>query len=314
MLPIIAIISARRAIIARATLPFVVMRNVTILPPNTPKITLITCYIYFKAKLVIFPAFLKKVVKPLTYLKIIINYCILIKNTMRCVMLSSVNYWTAFSAGVLSFFSPCLLPLVPAYIMYLTGSYVDRKKALIQTLGFIIGFTTIFMLLGISASALGKILIRNKILLGQISGLAIVFFGLNMIGILKIPFLTRDHRKNKARTEVNFTAAIAIGMAFAFGWTPCFGPILGAILASTAALSKNVAEGVQMLFIYSMGMAVPFLLTAFFIEFFDKHVAALGKGSKILNRIAGVVMVAMGALIFFNKIHIVSNFLLKLTN
>lgn len=233
-------------------------------------------------------------------------------------MFLQVNYWTAFTAGILSFFSPCLLPLVPAYIMYLTGSYdhsdrnQKRKRALIQTLGFIIGFTIIFMILGISASALGQIFARNKMLLSRISGIVIMFFGLYMTGWIKIPFLAKDFRKTKARTKVTFISAIGIGMAFAFGWTPCFGPILGAILASTAALSQNVSEGVKLLFVYSMGMAVPFLFTAFFLDFFDRHVAALGKHSKKLNLIAGIFMFLLGLLIFTNKMYVVSNFLLKL--
>ena len=235
-------------------------------------------------------------------------------------MFLQVNYWTAFTAGILSFFSPCLLPLVPAYIMYLTGSFDNadiaqkRKHAIIQTLGFIIGFTIVFMILGISASALGQVFARNKLLLGRISGLVIMFFGLYMAGLIKIPFLTRDYRKTKARTKVTFMSAIGIGLAFAFGWTPCFGPILGAILASTAAMSQNVGEGVKLLFVYSMGMAVPFLLTTFFLDFFDRHVAALSKHSRKLNLIAGLFMFVLGLLIFTNKMNIVSNFLLKLFN
>ncbi len=235
-------------------------------------------------------------------------------------MFLQVNYWTAFTAGILSFFSPCLLPLVPAYIMYLTGSFDNadiaqkRKHAIIQTLGFIIGFTIVFMILGISASALGQVFARNKMLLSRISGLVIMFFGLYMAGWIKIPFLTRDYRKTKARTKVTFMSAIGIGMAFAFGWTPCFGPILGAILASTAAMSQNVGDGVKLLFVYSMGMAVPFLLTTFFLDFFDRHVAALSKHSKTLNLIAGLFMFVLGLLIFTNNMNIVSSFLLKLLN
>lgn len=235
-------------------------------------------------------------------------------------MLLQVNYWTAFTAGVLSFFSPCLLPLVPAYIMYLTGSFdtddvsKKQKKAVVQTLGFIIGFTLVFMILGVSASFVGQLFAQNKALLSKLSGVVIIFFGLYMAGIIKLSFLTKDYRKTKGQTKMTFLTAITIGMAFAFGWTPCFGPILGAILASTAALSRNVAEGVRMLFVYSMGMAVPFLLTSVFLGFFDEKVTKLAKYSKQLNRIAGVFLVLVGCLIYFDKMTLIANWLLQLTN
>lgn len=235
-------------------------------------------------------------------------------------MFLQVNYWTAFTAGILSFFTPCLLPLVPAYIMYLTGSYDTddvinkRKKAIIQTLGFIIGFTIVFMILGVSASFIGRIFAQNKALLGKLSGLVIIFFGLYMSGLIKVPYLTKDYRKNKARTNVTFLSAIAIGMAFAFGWTPCFGPILGAILASTAAISNNVAEGVKLLFVYSMGMALPFLLTSVFLNVFESKLAFITKHSKKINVVAGLFLVLIGILIFTDKMSIIANWLLKVTN
>lgn len=234
-------------------------------------------------------------------------------------MFLQVNHWTAFTAGILSFFTPCLLPLVPAYIMYLTGSYDSndvkskRSYALIQTFGFIIGFTIIFMILGVSASAIGQVFAQNKALLSKLSGLAIILFGVYMTGLVKIPFLSKDYRKTKPRTKTTFLSAIGMGMAFAFGWTPCFGPILGAILASTAFISKNVSEGVGLLFVYSMGMAVPFILTALFMDLFDRYVASLGKYSKKLNVIAGFVMIVFGILIFTDKLIDISNWLLQLT-
>lgn len=235
-------------------------------------------------------------------------------------MFLQVNYWTAFTAGVLSFFTPCLLPLVPAYIMYLTGSFdtddviKKRKKAVFQTLGFIIGFTIVFMILGVSASFIGRVFAQNKALLSKLSGLIIIFFGLYMSGLIKVPYLTKDYRKNKARTNVTFFSAIAIGMAFAFGWTPCFGPILGAILASTAAMSNTVTEGVKLLFVYSMGMALPFLLTSIFLNVFDEKLAFITKHSKKINVVAGLFLMLIGVLIFTDKLSIVANWLLKLTN
>ncbi len=233
-------------------------------------------------------------------------------------MHTQVGYFTAFSAGLLSFFSPCLLPLIPGYIMYITGAYSNeaiqekRKKALLQTLGFVLGFSLVFMLLGISASALGQLFIRNQRLLSRLSGLVIILFGFMMTGLVNIPFLARDHRKKAPRSNATFLSAIGLGMAFAFGWTPCFGPILGAILAYTSALSNRVSEGMVLLGIYSLGMAIPFLITAYFIDFFERKVNAFGKFSKIMKPIAGGLMILIGLLIVFNKMYLITNFLFSI--
>ncbi len=232
-------------------------------------------------------------------------------------MLFEVNGLTAFTAGVVSFLSPCLLPLIPAYIMYLTGSFdstgkTQLKKTLVQTLSFILGFTLVFMLLGISASALGQVFSRHKLLLAKISGLFIIAFGIHMTGLVKIPFLSRDYRQNKPLKKTNMLSAIGMGMAFAFGWTPCFGPVLGAILASTAAFSNHVIDGVIMLGIYSLGMAIPFLITALFIGFFDQYIVKISRHTEWLNRVAGFVMIVFGILMLTGKLTIIANFLLNL--
>ena len=231
-------------------------------------------------------------------------------------MFLQVSYWTAFSAGVASFFSPCLLPLIPAYIMYMAGAYDSqtisqkRKLILFRTFGFIIGFTIIFMLLGISASALGRLFATHKTLLARISGILIVFFGLYLMGFLKLPILSKDYRKSKTRGKMTFFTSIGMGMAFAFGWTPCFGPILGAILASTAAMSRNVADGAFLLWIYSMGMAIPFIITALFINTVEKYTQKLSEHSETINRIAGVIMIVLGILMATGKLgSLVNNFL-----
>lgn len=233
-------------------------------------------------------------------------------------MITSVGYWTAFSAGIVSFLSPCLLPLIPAYILYISGSLdaeetaQNTRRAVVQTLGFILGFTVIFMLLGISASALGRLLISHKDLLSKISGLFIMFFGAYMAGWIKLPFMGKDYRKRVAKSKMTFISAVGMGMAFAFGWTPCFGPILGAILASTAAISTNVSQGVLLLFVYSMGMAVPFLLTAIFLNAFSRWVDVFSKHARVINTIAGVIMILLGALMFLGKLQQVANWLLSL--
>ncbi len=228
-----------------------------------------------------------------------------------------VSYWAAFSAGVLSFFSPCLLPLIPGYILCLTGAYSNdelrqkRKKALFQTFGFILGFTMVFMLLGLSASALGQLFIQNQQLLGRIGGLVIIFFGLLMTGLISFSPLRKDYRKHKPATKVTFFSAIGLGTAFAFGWTPCFGPILGAILAYTSTMSQNLSQGLILLFIYSMGMALPFMITAFFIDFIEQRVSAFSQYSRVLKPIAGGFMIVIGLLIFTNRMQIITNYLLE---
>ncbi|MDK2866652.1 MAG: cytochrome c-type biosis protein [Clostridiales bacterium] len=223
-------------------------------------------------------------------------------------MIIQVNAWAAFTAGIASFFSPCLLPLIPAYIMYLTGSYdvedikLQRRKAIIQTLGFILGFTIVFILMGVTASAVGKLFASNKAWLSRLAGVFILFFGLNMLGILKLPFMHQDYRKQFVLKKTTPIYAVGMGMAFAFGWTPCFGPIIGAILASTTAFSRNVSEGVYLLTIYSLGMAIPFLLTAIFIDFVQNHLVALNKHMSWLNKVAGFTLCLLGLLMLLGKL------------
>lgn len=225
-------------------------------------------------------------------------------------MIQNVGLMAAFVAGMLSFFSPCLLPLIPGYLMFLTGGYSEksqRKTTLVQTFGFIIGFTTIFILLGISASALGRVLLTHQALLAKISGITIVFFGLLMLDVIYLPFFGRDHRKQKKHYKVTFFSAIGLGMAFAFGWTPCFGPILGAILAYTSYTSSNVAHGVLLLSIYSLGMAVPFLITAWFIDFFEQKLHVFSKSTGWFKKLAGIIMIVIGLLMFFGRLSLISN-------
>lgn len=225
-------------------------------------------------------------------------------------MLQDISLWAAFAAGLVSFFSPCLLPLIPGYILFITGSFSENahsKKPLIQTLGFVLGFTFIFILLGISASALGRLLIQHQVLLAKVSGLFIIFFGLVTTEWIRIPFLSKDYRKNRPQSKVSFLSAFGLGIAFAFGWTPCFGPILGAILAYTSYTSTNIQQGVVLLFTYSLGMAIPFLLSAIFIDFFEKKLQFLARPSKRFKRLSGLILILIGLLIFTGKLQLLTN-------
>lgn len=221
----------------------------------------------------------------------------------------------AFGAGFLSFFSPCILPLIPAYIMYITGLSVEedlekqRLKALTKTLGFVLGFTIIFMVMGSSASFIGKVFIRNKEIFTKISGIVIVVFGLNMMGVLKLKFLNFNKKIKAPKKMTHWFSSILMGMAFAAGWTPCFGPVLASILIYAGG-TATISKGVLLLLVYSIGMGIPFILTALFINVFINLMERAEKVLKYLPIISGVIMVIFGLLIFFNKVIDISRLLL----
>lgn len=226
-----------------------------------------------------------------------------------------VSFPIAFGAGFLSFFTPCLLPMIPAYIMYITGVNMEdelsqkRLFALIRTLGFVIGFTIIFMIMGSSASFLGGVFIRNRMIFSRISGLLLVLFGLNLMGLLRLKIFQSRPRTKAPKKMRNWFSSVLMGMAFAAGWTPCFGPVLGAILMYASG-SSTISNGTALLFVYSVGMAIPFLLTALFINVFIKFMAKADKLMYYLPKIGGAVMVIFGILVFFDKVIVLSNLLL----
>lgn len=229
--------------------------------------------------------------------------------------LGNVSLPIAFGAGFLSFFSPCILPLIPVYIMYMAGVNLEseleerRLIALTRTIGFIIGFTIIFMIMGTSASFLGKIFIRNREIFSKISGALIVIFGLNMMGIIKFKFLDMEKKMKAPKKVSNWFSSILMGMAFAAGWTPCFGPVLASILIYAGG-AATVSKGVYLLFIYSVGMAIPFLLTALFINVFSKFLEKTEKVMVYIPKIGGLIMVVFGILVFFNKVIDISRLML----
>lgn len=234
---------------------------------------------------------------------------------MNLIDIIDVSVPIAFGAGFISFFSPCILPLIPAYIMYITGVNIEedlqrqRLFALNRTLFFVLGFTIIFMIMGTSASFLGKIFIRNKNLFSKISGVIIIIFGLNMMGIVKIGFLNIERRIKAPKKITGGLSSTVMGMAFAAGWTPCFGPTLGAILMYAGG-ADTISKGVFLLFVYSIGMGLPFILTALFINTFTKFLDRADGLLKYVPTISGLIMVIFGVLIFFEKLMAISNFLL----
>lgn len=212
---------------------------------------------------------------------------------------SSLGVIAALLAGTISFVSPCVLPLVPGYVSYIagrtgaTGAERSRSQAVWLSFCFVLGFSTIFMALGASATALGQALLRWRFELNLIGGAVVILFGLFMLGAARIQTMERDLRFNLDLPGGQPVAAYVLGLAFGFGWTPCIGPILGAILTASAA-SATISEGVWLLGIYSAGLGVPFLIVAAFTDQVAARLRAIGAVGRRLHQVAGAVMVFMG--------------------
>jgi len=224
--------------------------------------------------------------------------------------MTEVSLLWAFFAGLVSFLSPCVLPLVPGYIAIISGSSLEELKAgqdqkmlaktLMQSVFFIIGFSFVFISLGATATWLGQTLLQKMSLLTRIGGLLIILFGLHMTGILKIGVLYRDARVHNTSSPATAAGSLLMGLAFAFGWTPCIGPILAGILA-IAATQEHLAQGIFLLAVYSAGLAVPFLLTTLGINRFMSFYQRFRKHLHRLEVAAGVMLIVLGALIATNN-------------
>lgn len=204
----------------------------------------------------------------------------------------------AFLAGVLSFLSPCVLPLVPTYLAYVGGSGASRPLLLRNAGLFVLGFSLVFIAMGASASALGSVLREQRELLTIVGGVLVIVFGLVMLGVIRLPFLYRDTRRSIGSTTDTQRpwGATLLGMAFAFGWTPCIGPVLGSILAAAGA-SGTLATGVGLLTAYAAGLAVPFLLAALAIEPFTRMSRGLGRWLPWIERAAGALLLVVGVML-----------------
>ena len=220
----------------------------------------------------------------------------------------------AFSAGLLSFLSPCVLPLIPAYVTYLTGTTVEnintpkqKLNTLYKSIGFVIGFTIIFVILGASVTSLGKLFATNQNTLRKIGGALVVIFGLHTTGIFKIKYLYYEKKMFPFKRLSGNFGSVLMGMAFATGWTPCIGPILSSILIF-AQNTTTVSKGIILLLIYSLGLAVPFILTAVAINNSSKYIRKFSKYLPIISVVSGVLMILMGVLIFTNKVNVLSGY------
>lgn len=223
----------------------------------------------------------------------------------------------AFVAGIVSFLSPCVLPLVPGYVSLISGASVEELQArdrkllntvLLHSIMFILGFTLVFVCLGAAATSIGHVMKLYKKQLTWIAGTVIVIFGLHLTGILKIKALYADKRLHSVGSGKSPIGAFVVGFAFAFGWTPCIGPILSLILTA-AGNADTVSKGVVLLFIYSLGLAVPFLLTSVGI---DRFLVFYGKFRRHLQAVevgSGVLLIVFGVLIFTRHFTVLSSYL-----
>jgi cytochrome c-type biogenesis protein len=223
----------------------------------------------------------------------------------------------AFLGGLLSFLSPCVLPLVPSYLGFLTGFTLEeigdrRRLALAHAALFVIGFSLVFVLLGASATALGTALKVNKEWIQRIGGGLIVLFGLYCLGILRLDFLGQERRLHLERKPLGFLGSVLVGMAFGAGWSPCIGPILGGIL-SLAATEADLSRGLWLLIAYSAGLAVPFLLAALAVERFMRWFQRFRRHLHLVERVSGALLVAVGLLILTGQFTRLAGWLQALT-
>ncbi len=233
--------------------------------------------------------------------------------------ISGIGILAAFLAGTISFLSPCVLPLVPGYVSYVAGRTTvsptqeyakhDYLTAISLSLCFVLGFSTVFVILGASATALGQILQSYRYELNIFGGAIIIIFGLFMIGMARVAVLQRDLRFNISIPGGDPLSAYILGLAFGFGWTPCIGPILGAILTASAT-SATIGEGVSLLAIYSAGLGIPFLLTAIFTDRVARGIRSLGRFGRRLQQGAGLLMIIMGIAMMTGQLSAFSYWLL----
>ena len=223
----------------------------------------------------------------------------------------------AFAAGLVSFLSPCVLPLIPGYLSFMTGLTAseladeDRStaKVMVPALLFVLGFSLVFMALGASASVLGQFLTDYRGIIDRVAGIAVMVFGVYMLGVIRIPGLYGEARADMGRSRsFGRAAALVMGMAFAAGWTPCVGPILGSILA-LAASTGSIGAGALLLFVYSLGLGVPFLAVAFLFGRLTPLLRWLNTRSLIVSRIAGAVLIGIGVLIFSGRLTVLATWL-----
>ncbi len=226
-----------------------------------------------------------------------------------------LNLLIAFSGGFVSFLSPCVLPLIPGYISYISGQTLDeiiedKKLVLLKTIFFSVGFSIVFVSFGITASFIGKFLINYSNQLRIIAGLIIILFSLQLIGLINLKILNSEARFFTKNYRNNSIFPVIVGMAFGFGWTPCIGPILGSILA-LAAIEENIGKGILLLSFYSLGLAIPFIISGVLIDKFLFFSKSFRKYISTITKIGGAILLLTGIAILTGQLQVLGFFILE---
>ena len=225
-----------------------------------------------------------------------------------------IDIFVAFGAGLISFLSPCVLPLIPGYIAYISGSSLNellekQNINLLPIIFFTLGFSIVFIIFGAAATFLGQLFLENSNHLRIVAGIIIIIFSLHIIGILKLNFLNFEKRIYSEKKQGLFSP-ILVGMAFAFGWTPCIGPILGSILA-LASTEESINKGILLLLFYSLGLAIPFILSGYLIQKFMIVSKNLNKNMNLITKIGGGLLLITGILVITNQLQVLGFYLLE---
>ena len=224
------------------------------------------------------------------------------------------EFLIAFGAGLISFLSPCVLPLIPGYVSYISGQSLQeilesKKTNFFPLVLFCLGFSTVFVLLGASASFLGQALLQNSEFLRIVAGIIIVIFSFQLLGIINIPYLNFEKRFD-AKESRNILFPYVIGLAFGFGWTPCIGPILGSILA-LASIEETLSKAIILLISYSLGLAIPFVLSGYLIQKFLLFSKNFRKNINLVSKIGGITLLVTGILILTNQLQAIGFYIIK---
>lgn len=232
----------------------------------------------------------------------------------------NIPIFVALSAGLISFLSPCILPLIPSYLAFITGVSIEeltaednlkqvRAKVAVNSLMFILGFSLIFIALGASATFVGKFLSRNIRWFEIVGGILVILFGLHFTGIFRLRFLDREKKVHLKKKPLGYLGTVLVGIAFGAGWTPCVGPILGSILTMAAA-TQNIIKGIVLLAFYSLGIALPFLISGLILHRFFEYFQSIRKHFKVITTVGGILLIIVGILLLAGYFSAMTSYLM----